>query len=197
MALTISPAGSGSRRNWRQGSLGFTAGLLLGATATYFPALALARLLALLLGTAGVRVAILVVWAFGAAADFGHAGLGLYRNAQVPESWRRAMSPTWAATAYGTMLGLGFATFFTTSLHLSVLVGASVSGSLLVGLGAVALYALGKAVVVLVGAGTGTLEEVSQRVTNASGNSRPAVWVRRGTSLACSGILLASALRIV
>lgn len=118
MALTITPAVSGAGR--RRGIVHLLihfAGLLTGALLTIATLRVLLHVaLAHVAGTV-VFACIVAVAAFGILRDAGARVPTPYLERQVPE-WLRSVVPMGVTSyAYGTMLGLGFATRYTYAAH--------------------------------------------------------------------------------
>lgn len=182
MALTINPAVSRGERGWLVDSVSFFAGTLLGATAS------LTVCLAVVLGLSAVVPPGLVVGALVAlvvAAALHDLGVPVplpYRQRQVPEVLRDLLPTSAVAFVFGAMLGVGFLTLFTYSTHLALLVALPLLPSLGAMLAAVAVFALGKSLVLASVAGTSTLEDVPLRFRW----SRPRIRVLRATTAALS-----------
>jgi hypothetical protein len=162
MALTINPAVSGTRRRWLLHGFGFLVGAFLGA---------LVALLVMLIAVYGASTVLPRTVVIGAAvavitwAVLHDLGLPLplpYRRRQVPEWLRNALPPGVVATSFGFQLGVGFLTLFTYSTHLAVLVALPFLSSLGSMVIVVAIFALGKSLVLVAMGGTSTDEFTSR-----------------------------------
>lgn len=163
MALTINPVVSGSGRRYLLHSGAFLAGVFIGALFVLVAVIAAASLLLLALPTEAV-VAIaagLILW--GIAHDVGFPVRLPYRRRQVPEWFRRALPPGTVAALFGFQLGVGVLTLFTYSSHIAMLALLPFLHSVQVLLVVVALFAIGKTIVLLVTIGANDIDEVTNR----------------------------------
>jgi hypothetical protein len=152
MAMTINPAVSGGRKRWLARSGIFAGGAFIGAIVTLIAAAAVGAAL----GSVGLRGLVAAPIALVVVRDLGVPVPVPYRNGQVPEWLREMLPPPTLAASYGFMLGLGFATLYTYSIHLAmvVAVGALASPAQILVCGLV--FALGKSISVLAAAGATT-----------------------------------------
>jgi Sec-independent protein secretion pathway component TatC len=135
----------------------------------------------------GARYAVAVILTVAILRSLGLPIRLPYRRQQVPESWRREGPLTYAALAYGTLLGIGFATPFVTAAHAAFLLAIPFLNHPYMLLVAPALYALGRASSLLLGAGACDLETVNQKIYSSE---RP-TSLRRSARL-LSGIAVSS-----
>ena len=195
MALTINPAGSGTRTRWVVDSGVFYLGALLGALGSLLVVAASFALLSLvvpsgwLIPTAVVLAVPPLLYQIGLPVPLP------YRRRQVPEWWREALPLRVAAFAYGVMLGFGFATPFTSSAHSAMLLALPFLHGIWPVLGVVALFATGKTSVLALGQGTVSHDDVIDRLPNEL-RSAGRRWSRRlagaGATLLVLLALLAS-----
>lgn len=163
MASTFNPAVSG-RRNWISASATFAIAVFVGALATMAVVLAVCWLLASSVGLAAAVASASALLGLGVARDLGLTAPLPYRRGQVPEWLRDVLPPVPLAAAFGFMLGAGFLTLFTFSVHLAFVVALpwlSLSSALM----AVTVFALGKTVVVISTAGVDQIASVHSRLT--------------------------------
>lgn len=129
MVLTLNPAVSGvTHRRLLAQILIFGTAAWVAAVGVIVLLSAVASAFAALLGWTAVVVALAVAVAFVATKDFGIPLRLPYRNDQVPEWFRRYLSPEVTAAVYGAMLGTGFLTLYTSSLHLAFLAAGATKG---------------------------------------------------------------------
>src|SRR6266536_1753922 len=121
MALTINPAGSGTRTKWLADTGVFFVGVLVGALASAAVLVGAIGLLSLVVPSKWLPVAVLPPAGLAMLRELGLSVPVPYRSRQVPEWWRSVLSTRMVALAYGLVLGFGFATLFTTSAHFVVL----------------------------------------------------------------------------
>jgi MFS family permease len=145
MIDTITPAGCGSRQRYAVALLAFS-----------LAAVAAAAVLGAAVGMIGGWLAPPV----GIALAVALAGLGIARELglripvpqlrrQVPERWRREWPlPLWSA-GYGAGLGLGFLTHQVTFTYWAALAAIAAVGSVALGAVAMALFGLGRALMVV------------------------------------------------
>lgn len=182
MALTINPAVSRGNRGWLVDSAFFFAGTLVGATASLVLCLAVVLALGAVLPGGLVAGLLVVIVAAAALHDLGLPFPLPYRQRQVPEPLRELLPTSAVALVFGAMLGVGFLTLFTYSTHLALLVAMPFLPSVGAMLAAVAVFALGKSLVLVSVAGAATLEEVPLRFRW----SRPRIRVLRATTATLS-----------
>lgn len=185
MGLTINPAVSGSTRAWL-GQVGlFWIGTFAGALAATTVTLLVAGTMMLVLPDSLFGALTLVVLFLAVLADF-RLGVRLpYRNRQVPELWRRALPAGAVAVVYGAMLGFGFVTLFTTSAHIAMIAALPHLQSLPAVLGAAALLAFGKTLVLVPSIRCRTLDEVSSCYVIGDRD----IWILRGTTASVTSIV--------
>jgi acyl-CoA synthetase (AMP-forming)/AMP-acid ligase II len=163
MALTVNPAVSGTRRNWVLSSLGFTVGAFAGALVSLLAMLIVALALLSFLPHAVVIAIAVVTIAWAVLHDLGLPLPLPYRRQQVPEWLRNALPVGVVATVFGFQLGIGFLTLFTYSTQLAVLVALPFLPSVGAMIGVVAIFALGKAIVLATTIGTTSTDEIASR----------------------------------
>ncbi len=162
MALTINPAVGRSRKRWLSGAAAFSIGTTTGALAS---ALVLGLLIraGVSLSTQGMVGWVLVgmvVWA--ALHDLGLPLPMPYRNRQVPE-WLRAALPFEAlAFAFGLLLGIGFLTLFTYSVHFAFSLLLPLTGDFSSILISAVAFGIGKAVVLIRVSRVDTMSQVRE-----------------------------------
>jgi hypothetical protein len=195
MALAITPAVSGRKLTWTRDICVYAISAGVGGLLT----LCITTLgFGLMAGLSGRHVAVLVVLTVAVGAALRDLGLPVplpYRNRQVPSGWRTSIPHTGvAAGVYGLVLGFGFATLYTSSLHVTfaALAPATMSGRII--LGTAGAYALGKVVPLMVGLGTRTHDEVLVRVVGARQTS-PRRAARRAAAALVSLALAAAVAR--
>jgi hypothetical protein len=183
MALTINPAGSGSRRGWIRDVGCFFVGTFFGALASGAVAVAFVGLLTALLSDSAVALVLMLIII---VAGLKEAGLNVplpYRAQQVPEWWRYNMPLPLASLGYGCLLGFGFATPFTAAAHLALLVALPFLSSATSIVVCLACFALGKTLVLQMGAGTTSHGDVIARISSKESNSSPRRAARMIVSL--------------
>jgi hypothetical protein len=190
MALSITPAVSGAQRRWWRDLSLYWSGTVLGGLASLGLAAA-----AVALGTAvaGRTPTLISACALAGLALLREAGLAVplpYRRRQVPSTWRDELPSAEMSFLYGLSLGTGFLTLFTSSTHLTFVVLAPFAPWPVV-IAAVLLYGVGKALVVLVGTGTTTHEQVLRRVLE-SDRAPSLVVIRRALGVTCTALMIAS-----
>jgi hypothetical protein len=163
MALTINPVVSGSGKRCLLHSVAFLGGVFVGALFALVAVVAAASVLLVLFPLeAVVAIAVtLILW--GIAHDLGLPAPLPYRRQQVPEWFRRALPPGTVAVLFGFQLGAGVLTLFTYSTHLAMLAVLPFLDSASAMLVVVALFALGKTLVLLVTVRVTAIDEVSAR----------------------------------
>lgn len=124
MVLTINPAVSGtSQRRFAIHVLLFAIGAVVGAFLTASLAFAVVHEAMDVLPARVVVAIVLAPLALVLLRDLGLPVRVPYPSAQVPEWLRHTVPPGVFAPTYGAMLGTGFLTRYTTSAHMSMLVG--------------------------------------------------------------------------
>jgi hypothetical protein len=196
MALTINPAGSGTRGRWLADAGSFFAGVLVGALTSAAVVMGVVGLLSLLVPGAWLPLLVLPLAVPVALRELGLQVPVPYRNQQVPEWWRSVLPTGAVALAYGLMLGVGFATLFVTSAHLVVLLALPFVGSAWALLGVVAAFAAGKTLVLYLAEGTSSHGDVIARLSVAESTSTTSRWARRVTGLGASALILATLLHV-
>ena len=163
MAATINPAVSGvTYRRWLAHVAAFAVAVFVSAAAVYVVVRALFAIVAGTVGPGAWLAAGGVVLATCVLRDIGVSVPVPYRNVQVPEWVRATLPPGATAFAYGAHLGLGFLTRFTYSTHAAfVLALPFVHGVGLVA-AVLAVFALGKIVVLFVAVGRGPFHEFEE-----------------------------------
>ncbi len=149
MALSLSSVGYGTRSS----PIELTSILLLASTVASFLVIgavwaALSVAESLVGQTPTVIIAAAVVIYF-AAKDLGLPLRVPYRKAQLPLWVRDHFSSRTTFAVFGAMLGAGFLTPYTTSLHTTLVVGGAVSGRWTVIAAGAGAFAVGKAIVLL------------------------------------------------
>jgi hypothetical protein len=185
MALTIVPAVSGTTKKWGIDVAAFWAGSFLGALVAAMAMIAIFGALAIAVSRPVLATAVAVIGGGAIMRDFGIPVPLPFANRQVPERWRRQLPITVASFAYGLVLGAVFPTLFTGSTQLTfLLVIPFLSSSTLI-VGVVALFALGKTSVLLLGLGTQSEAEVLARIQNSEA---PSSARRLARSVANAGV---------
>jgi hypothetical protein len=172
MALTINPAGSGTRIRWVVDSGVFYLGALVGALGSLLLVAASFALLSLVLPGGWLVPAAVVLAVPPLLYQMGLPVPLPYRRRQVPEWWRNVLPLRVAAFAYGVMLGFGFATPFTSSAHSAMLLALPFLHGIGPVLAVVALFAAGKTTVLVLGQGTVSHDDVIVRLPDELGNAR-------------------------
>jgi len=190
MALTINPAGSGTRTKWLADTGVFFVGVLVGALASAAVLVGAIGLLSLVVPSKWLPVAVLPPAGLAMLRELGLSVPVPYRSRQVPEWWRSVLSTRMVALAYGLVLGFGFATLFTTSAHLVVLLALPFVASPWIVVWTVAIFAAGKTIVLYLGQGTASHADVVARLSLIESASTPRRWARRITGLGASALVL-------
>lgn len=194
MALTINPAGSGTRGRWFADTGAFFVGVLLGALASAALIITIVGLLSLFVPRAWLPFMVLPVTGLAMLRELGLPVPVPYRNRQVPEWWRSVLPTRMVSLAYGLVLGFGFATLFTSAAHTVVWVVLPFVDSAWVLFGILTIYAAGKTVILYLGQGTDSHDDVLNRLTMAENASTPRRWARHLTALGAAAIVLATLL---
>jgi len=187
MAVVAGPTVRRTReRLWLQFAP-FMLGATIGALASALVVMVLIATAVFLLGAALTRgiEGLFIIAAIGHDAGFGVPVP--YRRKQVPEVWQRAHSPATAFFLYGAVLGLGFATMFTSPAHLAFLAGIPWLRSLPLILGTVLMFVAGKALVLLTASGISSHESAIRAAALAAGTRR----TRTYRSLWAAGLSMA------
>jgi|SRR5581483_1582532 len=189
MALTINPAGSGTRATWITDTSFFFAGALLGALAAAAASIAVVGLMSMFLPHA---VILLMVGTLGSMTILHEIGVSVpvpYSRRQVPEWWRSAMPMRVTSFVYGVALGLGFATPFVSSAHMIMVLSLPLVRPAWVAFVSVGAFALGKTIVLFLGAGTESHQDLLSQLPNREA-ARSRRWARRLTSVTAAALLL-------
>lgn len=189
MALTINPAVSGDRNRWIVDSLTFFVGAALGALASVMVIVGSVGAISLIVQRKWLLWMTMPVGVVAILRELGFHVPVPYRSQQVPEWWRSAMPLRPVSLAYGAALGFGFATPFASSAHAVTLLAVPFLESVWAMLGVALLIATGKTLVLYLGHGTHTHEDVLARLTVAEATSARR-WVRRATSAGASLMVL-------
>jgi hypothetical protein len=163
MALTIAPAVSGTRDRFiREGTI-FFAGVVVGGCVALAGALILMGIVTAIGGSGAAHMvaAALICWAI-----LGDLGLRIwmpYRRGQVPESFRSSLPRMATAAAFGFLLGLGFATFFTYSVHTAMLLALPFTQQAPLAFGCLCLFAAGKCMPLIASIGAEDTDQIGSR----------------------------------
>ncbi|MGH2724283.1 MAG: hypothetical protein ACRDI0_08455 [Actinomycetota bacterium] len=194
MALTINPAGSGSRTRWLGNASAFLSGVWMGALLSAGVALVVVDFLSLFLTTEWLVLLFVLFALLAMARDVGLRAPVPYRTRQVPEWWRSAMPLGAASFGYGSLLGFGFAAPFSSSTHALFVAALPFVRSPLAVLSAVILFGLGKTIVLTLTHNTHSESGLLLDLPSTELRNRAALWVRRATSLSASLLVLVSLL---
>lgn len=195
MALTINPAGSGTRTRWLADTGIFFVGALLGALGSAVVVSGAVGLLSLVVPRGWLPVTVLPLALLAVLRELGLRVPVPYRNRQVPEWWRSVLPTGLVSLAYGLVLGFGFATLFTSAAHTVMLLALPFVDSAWALLGILAIYAAGKTSVLFLGQGTESHDDVLDRLSVAESTSTPRRWARHLTALGASAVVLAALLQ--
>lgn len=184
MALTINPAVSGTNRKWARDSVSFFIGTFFGATASLLVILGILALVNSVLPRTWLAyvVAPPILWAV--LHDLGIQLPLPYRQQQVPESLRDELPTAAVAFVYGFQLGIGFLTLFTYSTQLAFILALPLIGSTVQVLLGIALFALGKSIVLATALGTKDVEEIPGRFRSTRLQARVLRLTNAGASVA-------------
>ena len=196
MALTINPAGSGSTVRWLASVGSFFLGVSLGGLASALLVMGLVGIAALFVPREIVATIAGLIGATLILRDFGVPIPVPYREGQVPETWRSQLPIEAASFAYGVGLGLGFATFFTSSAHGMMLLALPFVGSAWGFVSIVLVFSLGKSAVLWLARGSRSLQEVIDRVSHQELVERPRKLARRLASSGTTAVIAAAVLRM-
>lgn len=130
MVQTINPAGSGGQARYLRDVVVFFLGASLGGVVSVMVIWELGSMARRLPGGAIPRLIALALVVLGVLREGGAHLPVPYRSIQVPERWRQVRPMSMAAFAYGAVLGLGFATVFVSSAHLSMMAGVTMADGL-------------------------------------------------------------------
>jgi hypothetical protein len=186
MALTINPAGSGTRIAWRVDVLAFFVGVALGAMVSIGAMIAVVGTLILLFGDNSI---VLMAIPLGLLVGLRELGIKVpvpYRRRQVREDWRSDLSTRSVAFAYGGVLGFGFATPFVSAAHAMTIFASPLLSSGWMMLLVACTLAIGKVIGLQVGAGTSSHGEVLDRILQKETGNRAGSWARRSIGLAAT-----------
>lgn len=190
MALTINSAVSGTRRTFLASAITYVIGVAiggLGALVVVLLTLGVLRAVAPALAAA-VVAAVAIGWAV--TRDLGVPLPVPYRQHQVPERLRDLLPLPGVAAAFGVQLGIGFLTRYTYSTQVAVLVALPFlrSGTEMVAV--VSAFALGKALVLIVGSNVTSLDELSSRFRFNAPRRRTLLIVTTAMSILILALLL-------
>jgi hypothetical protein len=166
MALTINPAVSGSRRVWFSEVVLFFAGTVLGAAASLALVAFIFAIAVVGLGDSFLPILALALLGLMLLHQLGLPVPVPYRKEQVPERWRNVLPRRLVALSYGSVLGFGFLTPFTSSAHLAFLLILLFAASVPAIVGGLTLFALGKVAVLALSRGVITLDDVRNRLSS-------------------------------
>lgn len=190
MALTIQPAGSGSRGAWTADVFIFFLGVFAGSLAS-------GALVVAIIGTAGLFFdgAIIASALAGLIMVMALRDLGLriparYRSKQVPEWWRDALSPRSVLVAFGVMLGFGFATPFASAAHMAFLMTIPYLPSTGAVVVCLICFSLGKTLVLQMGVGAASHADVIDRISGGESSGGLRRIARRLVSVGGSAAIV-------
>jgi hypothetical protein len=194
MALTINPAVSRGHRPWLVDSVAFFVGALFGGFVSLLLMLFIAQALGLAFADHRLALVGAAVVALAALHDVGVPTPLPYRPRQVPEWLREVLPPTAVAIVFGFMLGIGFLTLFTYSVHLAMLIGLPFLDSLGQMLAVVAVFAFGKSLVLVAATGASRLERIAPRFRWTRWRQRllRAATATASTAIACALVVSAA-----
>jgi hypothetical protein len=164
--------------HWLFHLLIYAVSLAIGASVAFMVIMVLASGADGVLGSNGWYAVAIPIVALAIGRDLGFRTPVPYRNVQVPQVLRYLMPPSFLAVAYGTQLGTGFLTRYTYSSHTAAMLFlpfVARDNARLIPV-AIGVFALGKTIVVIAGAGTSSDEGplgIDQRLR----------WRRRGLLL--------------
>lgn len=194
MALTIQPAGSGSRGAWTADVVTFLLGVLVGSLASAALVVAIIGTAGLFLDRAIVATALVGLILLVALRDLGLRVPVPYRSKQVPEWWRDALSPRSVLVAFGVMLGFGFATPFTSAAHIAFLMAIPYLPTTGAVVACLICFAVGKTLVLQMGVGAASHADVIDRISGRESSGRLRRVARRlvsvGGAVAVTALLL-------
>lgn len=147
MALTVTPAVSRGRDVVLQ-TLAYFAGIVFGSLVSVTLVLLIYEGLQYVWGRAWTTAMVSGAIAWALLHDLGLPLPLPYRNRQVPERLRDALPLGAVAFCFGVILGCGFLTLFTYSVHVVFLLGLPLLDSAAEILLGITLFALGKSVVI-------------------------------------------------
>lgn len=190
MALTINPAGSGTRREWAIDSLIFVLAASVGALGAVVLVLVAATTLGLLVQDTWLLMLSLGLIGIAILREIGAPVPVPYRGRQVPEWWRTLMPLRLASFAYGVVLGFGFATPFTSAGHMAALLAVPFVRSWWIPFAVAGLTGVGRGLALTVGLGAEEHEEVLGKVTGIELTSYSRRVARRAVNVS-SALLVA------
>ncbi len=190
MAMTIPPTVSGTRNKWFLDSAAFFVGGVLGASASLGAVAATLGFFSLFMDRRLLAEAVMLLGSVVMLRDLGVKVPVPYRSHQVPEQWRSVLPVRVALLVYGAVLGFGFATPFTSSAHLVVLLAFPFMGSVGLGLVSALVLAFGKAIVLYLAQGMDSYEGILCRIEVRELNGRLRLLSRRLATLGASIIVL-------
>lgn len=186
MAMAINPAVSGGKRGWLKHSGAFFAGVFVGGVVSMAGVLVVFAAARVVVSSHGLALAAAAVIVWAALHDLGIPLPLPYRPRQVPDWFREVFPAGVVAVAFGGMLGVGFLTLFTYSTHLAILLAIPFIPSFGTMLAVIAIFALGKALVLTDVANVTTLEDI-----DVQWNRRRIAVLRVGTALVSIGLAVA------
>lgn len=193
MAMTMNPVVSRSAaRLWFHAGC-FAAGVFAGAMTSLLALSVLFAAAEALFGNGWVAVLSLPI-AWAALHDLGvpvPAPLP-YRQRQVPEWLRGVLSVSAVALVFGFMLGVGFLTLFTYSVHVAFVLTIPLlesTGQMLI---ALAVFSIAKTLVLVVPVGVRSFEEITPRFAISARSARTLRAVAALSSLAVGLSVLTS-----
>jgi hypothetical protein len=191
MALTINPAVSRTRAEWLVHILAFLLGSFVGALVTLFTVILTAMLIESLVPTAWLRIGLVILVGIAALHDLGLPIPLPYRQQQVPEWLRQTLPRGPVAFIYGLMLGVGVLTLFTYSTHVAMLSTLPFLSTLAEMIAVVALFAVGKTLVLVAAVGISSLDSISPRFSVSQNRIRLLRFMSAAVSLTIAALLVA------
>ncbi len=192
MALTIDLAGSGSRANWVLNVGAFFAGTLLGGLASAALVIAGVSALSSFLPRSLLIGAICSAIGLAAVREVGIPVPVPYRTKQVPEWWRSVMPLRTASFAYGVLLGLGFATPFTSSAHMATVLSLPLLGSTSHVIMVIAVLAFGRILPLFIGVRATSRQAAAEGLASNEWHGRSRMLARRLPGIGASAVIVAS-----
>jgi hypothetical protein len=192
MAMTIYPAGRGITSRFVGLTGVFSVGVFIGGALAIAAATALLGGVSLVSSRAVAPVVAMAIVALGLLREVGIPVPMPFRHRQVPESWRGAFPAPLAAGVYGTTLGVGFATPYTSSVFLAMIVVAPFVSSPVILLAVLMTYSVSKTAVLLSGVGRGADTSITDCIVSTSRADVGRRWLRRAAAVVASGVALAA-----
>lgn len=166
MAQTITPAVSGAPSKWIRNVGLHWLGLVIGGLTVVALSRVAFHVVAMITDRQAAIGLACVLAGVGVCHEVGLAMPLPYARRQVPVEWRTRLALPTVSFVYGASLGVGFLTLFTSSAQFA-LVLLSPFAPFPVVLAAIAMYGVGKTLVVLVVAGTSTHAAALERLLMA------------------------------